>query len=204
MAAAPEMPGRAGQVKRELILNRLAQRVGVREATLWDRLQELRRLRRPLTPSASAPAAPAEPQQGQADRAERELLEVLLAEPQLMTRVRGQVAVDQVRHPGLRRVLNEMYALHEAGQPAGVDPLRSALEDKPRLREYLLVLQGAGLAKGRCAERLDDLLREFRQRQLATQVDELQGRLRQIPDDGPVPVELLRQLQSKRLDAPVG
>ena len=81
IALGPAMVGPAGAVKRELVISRIAQRLSLREDTLWERLNELRNqrerrrsppLRRPR--SAKAPAQPRE----------RQLLEVLLAEPTLV------------------------------------------------------------------------------------------------------------------------
>src|SRR5262249_6082076 len=46
IALAPEMPGHAGAVKRELMMTRIAQRLALKEETVWARLDELRRTRR--------------------------------------------------------------------------------------------------------------------------------------------------------------
>jgi hypothetical protein len=93
-----------------------------------------------------------------------------------------------------------MYALHDLGRTAGVDEVRASLEDNPRLSEYVLILQAAGVVKGRCRERLNDLLPAFRKRQLAPQLGELRGKLSNIPSRGPVPVDLLKELQAATVD----
>lgn len=46
MAMAPTLPNRAAQIKQELIVTRLAQRLGLRQETVWARLGELRAQRR--------------------------------------------------------------------------------------------------------------------------------------------------------------
>jgi len=46
MAMTPTLPSRAAQVKQELIITRLAQRLGLRQETVWARLGELRTERR--------------------------------------------------------------------------------------------------------------------------------------------------------------
>src|SRR5581483_1933527 len=38
IARAPDMAGQAGQVKRELVVTRIAHRLGIREETIWSRL----------------------------------------------------------------------------------------------------------------------------------------------------------------------
>src|SRR5262249_31188163 len=42
MALAPDIPNHAAQLKQQLIVTRLAQRVGVRQESVWARLRELR------------------------------------------------------------------------------------------------------------------------------------------------------------------
>jgi DNA primase len=73
MAAAPPLASRAAQVKQELIVTRLAHRLGLRQETVWSRLGELRAQRRrreqataytprgasPPRPPAGSPSAPA-------------------------------------------------------------------------------------------------------------------------------------------------
>jgi DNA primase len=46
MAAAPVLPSRPAQVKQELIITRLAHRLGLRQETVWARLGELKNERR--------------------------------------------------------------------------------------------------------------------------------------------------------------
>ena len=45
MAAAPSLPSRSAQVKQELIVTRLAHRLGLRQETVWARLGELKKER---------------------------------------------------------------------------------------------------------------------------------------------------------------
>ena len=42
IALAPPMPGQAGAVKAQLMVNRIAQRLALKEETVWARLRELR------------------------------------------------------------------------------------------------------------------------------------------------------------------
>src|SRR5262249_44475530 len=46
IALAPELPGQAGAVKRQLMVGRIAQRLALKEETVWDRLKELRQARK--------------------------------------------------------------------------------------------------------------------------------------------------------------
>ena len=165
MALAPPVPNQAGQVRQELIVTRLAQRLGVRQETVWARFGELKAARRvqqqqaaPARPAAvqtSVPRAPAggpagggevaaAPKAGRAEKAERQLLEMLLADPDLVPAARTQVAAEAVTHTGLRRLLSELYALADAGHPADLDGLRVRLLDRPDLVDAAGRLQDVG------------------------------------------------------------
>src|SRR5262249_22480644 len=80
IALAPEMPGQAGQVKFELMVNRIAQRLALKEERVWARLRELRAQRRN---DAGAPrreeAGDEEIPKAPAPMRERQLLQVVLA-----------------------------------------------------------------------------------------------------------------------------
>src|SRR5260221_14617125 len=85
LALAPAAADQSVQMKRELTVTHLAQRLGVREETLWARLKELRAERRDTNerlpePTPTAPEAKRKP----ALPHERELLELLLSSPALV------------------------------------------------------------------------------------------------------------------------
>jgi DNA primase len=72
MAMAPTLPSRAAQVKQELIITRLAQRLGLRQETVWARLGELKTERRKkeqkaIQKSVAAPSLTAASTQGSQD-----------------------------------------------------------------------------------------------------------------------------------------
>src|SRR5205823_1170920 len=104
IALAPEMPGHAGAVKQELVVSRIAQRLAIKEETVWARLRELRARRRPAGRAAEE-SGEEEKRQAPAAPYERELLQVLLAEPGLVPVAAAEVAPEHVEHPGLRRLL---------------------------------------------------------------------------------------------------
>jgi len=203
LAKAPEMSGPAAQVKRELIVTRISQQAGVKEETVWQRLREMRQAQKP--PASSPPyeggaegVAADEPKQAPAIREERELLAVLLAEPTLVTRAREEVQPAEITHPGLQRVLRELYALREAGVLPDVNRIRVMLTDNNRLAEAVLILEGEGQAVPERAVLLEECIEAFRRKRQKPEVSEIQGRLKSVPTGGPPPVELLRRLQEKR------
>jgi len=197
IALAPEVTGQAGAVKRELVVSRIAQRLALKEETVWARLRELRE-----TPRRSDVPAPRreednteEKRQGRAAAHERELLEVLLAEPGLVARAVAEVRPDELQHPGLRKLLGGLYLLFAEGQPPDLDLLRPQIEN-PRLAEYALDMQDKGRQKPNRAAWLDGLLATFRRLRDQPRKQELHDQLHAVRDHAAAR-DLLRQLQNQ-------
>jgi len=198
IALAPEMPGEAGQVKRELMLSRISHRLGIQEETVWKRLLELRRgdaatRRRGENPTGSA--APEEKRQAPAAPEERELLEVLLAEPALVPQAAAEVKPEDVRHPGLRQLLEGLYTLHAEGAPATLDQLRPKIAN-PDLAGWALEHQDIGRLNLDREAWLRQILAAFRQRRILPEIKETQNQLHAAPDHEAA-LALLRQLQNQ-------
>jgi DNA primase len=195
IALAPELGGQAGAMKRELMVTRIASRLGLQEPTVRARLRELRERqtqaedRRPQKSASDAPTtAPAPPH-------ERQLLEVLLTDSALVAEAVAEVPVEEVGHLGLRQLLSGLYALHAEREPATLDLLRARL-DNPRLAEAALKLQEVGRANPNPAECLRQLLAEFRRRRLQPVKQQLHSQLNGTSDHAQA-LELLRRLQSQ-------
>ena len=166
--ALAEKPSAKAQMKTELAITRLSSRLGVRQEAVWQRFgemkQEQRRKQREAQTHAPRPAGPppggvalsvprAEPsasgfapKAGPAEKAERQLLEMLLARPDLVPVARTQVPADAVTHTGLRRLLVELYALYDGGETPDLDSLRVRILDRPDLADAALRLQDVGRA----------------------------------------------------------
>jgi DNA primase len=204
LAAAPEMAGKDGQVKRELMVNRIARRFGLNEQTVWDRLRELRAevrqrsettQRRGEEPKEEERKAPAAPE-------ERELLRVLLADPALVPAAAAEVTPEDIRHPGLRRLLEGLYTLSAAGQTPDLDHLQARI-DHPGLISVALQMRDVGLQSPDREASLKTLLAEFRKRRLLPIKQELQNQLHAASDHMEA-VELLRRLQDQTRDPKPG
>jgi hypothetical protein len=181
----------------QLIRTHLAQRFHLKEETVWARLNELRRERGGATdprPTRAAEADDAE-RKAPARPEERHLLEVLLAEPELVAAAQAVVRPEEVGHPGLRALLEGLYALLAAGEPATLDQLRGRF-DNVRLAEHALKLQDVGRRMTDRAGALRDLLRTFEERRTRAAKEELQNKL-QAPGDHAEALELLRQLTNR-------
>ena len=149
------------------------------------------------------PAAPREPDADDAERKapaapeERQLLEVLLAEPNLVLVASEAVRPEEINHPGLRKLLAGLYDLLAAGEPTDLDQLRGRL-DNSRLAEHAFKLQEVGRGNSDRADCLRKLLELFEERRRQPARQELQNRL-QAPSDHEAAKELLRQLTTRNV-----
>jgi DNA primase len=194
IALAPALPGQAGAIKQELIVTRIAQRLGLKEESVWARLKELRANKR--APDREAPRGQAAaPRSAPASPLERELLRVLLADPALVPVAAAEVTPREIQHPGLRLLLEGLYRLQAEGLRPELDGLRSRIEN-PDLLTKALEMQEVGLLNPDRAKSLADLLAEFRARREAPEKQELQHRLLATGDDAEA-LELLRRLQNR-------
>jgi len=199
IALADPMPGEAGAVKIQLMLGRIARRLGLQERTVWSRLEELRRVRQQAAAKGNGPVEPhSGPRSAPAAPAERQLLEVLLADARLVARAAAEVQVEEIAHPGLRQLLAGLYALQQAGQPPTLDRLRETL-DNPPLIAKAFELQEVGLAHADRVAWLNDLLVHFREKRQRAVRQELASRLQAVQDPQQA-LELLRQLQHQPED----
>jgi DNA primase len=196
IALAPPLAGQAGAVKAELMVNRIASRLALKEETVWARLKELRERRRGGDSARPRPEeGDAAPARAPAAREERELLEVLLAEPALVPAAAAEVRSDEIEHPGLRRLLEGLFALHAEGAAPTLDLLRPRL-DNVRLAEKALQLQDVGRVNPDRPAWLRQLLAYFRERRARSEKQELHNQL-QAAKDHAAAVELLRRLQNR-------
>ncbi|HKB07596.1 MAG TPA: toprim domain-containing protein, partial [Candidatus Polarisedimenticolia bacterium] len=207
IALAPEMSGQAGAVKRELIVTRIARRLVLKEETVWARLEELRaEERRRSAERDSRPAVQLRSDEREAESEEeyraaraapeeRQLLEILLAEPALVGRAIKGVTPDEVRHPGLRKMLEGLSALHAEGLEPSIDQLRVRILN-PRLAEYILKLCDVGRQNPDRPGYLDKLLKFFRDRRAERDKQEISNQLHAARDHTAA-LELLRQLQNQ-------
>jgi DNA primase len=200
IALAGSLPGEASAVKIELMVSRIARRLALKEETVWARLDELRRARRSSEsgrsrednerePARSAPASPKE----------RRLLELLLAEPNLVSQAANGVRLEEISHPGLRRLLAGLFALSAAGISPTLDRLRVDLDDAPALVNKAFQLQDVGLSKPNRQRELEDLVGYFRQGNEKTARQELKGQLQVATDmsDAQAETELLLRVMNK-------
>jgi DNA primase len=208
ISLATPQPGSAAAIKTELMVGRVARRLTLKEETIWSRLEELRRSRREKSDVVRARGRDvasaqtrgmidaSENRSAKASPEERRLLEILLAEPELVGKATSELKVEQLEHRGLRRLLAGLYDLHFTGQMPTLDCLRIALDDNIPLLNKAFELQEAGLAQANRALELDGLLSRFRERREKFVRDDLFTRLNAVQDEQ-AGLELLRELQKR-------
>jgi hypothetical protein len=125
-----------------------------------------------------------------------------LADESLVPSALAEVPPEMIQHPGMRRLLEGLYDLHRAGQPATLDQLRPQLESVP-LAEHALKLQDVGRRNPDPADWLRQILPHFRQRRQRPVKEELQNQL-QAASDHSTALGLLRQLQNRSAEKDEG
>jgi DNA primase len=207
LALTPDAASTDTKLRRELIVTRIARRFGLNEATLQERLVELRR-KRPVdyrtdegsTPNVRADEvvlAPHAEGNAKADARERELVECLLAEPDLTAKAKDAIPVDEIEHPGLRRIIHEMYDLVNDGLVPELDTLRMRLIDKPKLADFALRALEVGAKHGDRSAWLMQLIAAFRERSINRDKKHLRSQL-QAAGDSSAAMELLKKLQATK------
>ena len=199
MAMAPELPGQAGRVKQELLVTRIAHRLGLRQETVWARFGELKAARKRDAgryPSEVA-ATPLPVRSAPADPLEKQLLEVLLAEPALVSiaYTHNNLRPEEIEHPGLQKLLAGLYQLLEAHLPPDLDGLRELIPQPELIRAAMALRENGQSTQDRRAW-FNGLLARWRDRDADRAKRQLKDRLTKTASDAEA-IELLRQLQGR-------
>ncbi len=220
LMALAATPGAKAMVKIELAITRLASRLGLRQETIWARFGELKEERkrkllaetprpapvqtnvvpRGLDPVPGGPAEVAAAQAlhgGKVEKAERQLLEMLLADPDLVTLARPKLEPAAISHTGLRRLLEELFALYDSGTTPDMDGLRVRLLDRPDLASAATRLQDVGRGMTDRAAWLGRVLQFFEGQRHETERARLKSRLASGPLSDDETVSALRSLQAR-------
>jgi len=199
IALAPAMPGQEGAVKRELMVTRISRRLGLKEETIWARLQDLRAAKRPAerepANQKNQPDSSEEEPKTKASKLELELLCVLLADPTLVPAALAEVELREIEHPRVRLLLEVLYRLHAEGEVPDLDHARWRI-DNPALMVKALELQERGRLYQDRPTLLRQILASFRERQERPARIKIQNQLRAVSDDAEA-LDLLRQLQKQ-------
>jgi DNA primase len=158
LALIAQAPRMAGSDRENLILNRLAHRVGVSEQVVRKSLKEARRSNAsksaPVqkTTDSSVPGKSAFSRQNgwrnHDDLLEMQLLEILLTSPQFASEVRLELSADEFRNVNLRRLLQSCYDLAEAGIEPAFERLIARFDEEPALKSLAVMIDEQARLKG--------------------------------------------------------
>ena len=208
LAMAPDKLGAQVSVKQELMVTRLASRLGLRQETVWSRLGEFKseHRRRPPPaavtppPAASFNAAIRNQQPAKSDPIyflELTLMRLLVADPTLVPLAADTFRPEDIRSPTIRRVLSDLFALYAAGETPDLDALRVKLLDVPDQFAKLLDQAEMGRSITEKPQRLGKLIEDFRRLRGEGEDKELAARLKAGSDDEAAALDLLRRLQGR-------
>lgn len=201
LALVPESAGSSTAMKVDLVLNRLSHRLGLRRETLQKRLAEARRdARAKASPAKAADEAivvTPRPAAGKAENFERELVEVLLAAPELVAVAKVEIQASEVRHSGLMRLVQGLFELVDEGVVPDLDALRLKLADNPALCDFAMRCTDVGRLNPDKPGWLRGIVARFRERRDQEATRSLQSKL-SAASDHEAAMELLRKLQRSK------
>ncbi len=199
IASASDDVEKSVQMKRELMLTRIARRLGIRETTVWERLAELKKtVSRDADDRVPSHQEPETKRGGKAPVHEQELLQLLLAQPDLVATAIDRIKPKQMDHSGLRKLLQGLYTLQERGLAPELDELRMHMpaEDEGLLvkaMDFMDVGRQSTFDKLQWFERIvaafDDVTTRAARQELKSQLT--------AASDHETEMELLRRLQSQ-------
>ena len=107
----------------------------------------------------------------------------------------GEVAPDDLSHPGLKKMLSGLYDLRIRGETPEIDALRATL-NHPALAAKALDLQRVGRESADRGKWLRRVLDSFKTRRVQAGTRQLKDQLNAAADDAAV-IDLLRRLQTQ-------
>lgn len=192
-------PGSPGQVKRELLIGRLARRLGLREETLWNRKKELEKAPRGTdrrdSRQQAAPAREMKVDEGAFPLVERELLAALVSNPNWVAEAAERIEPSRFTHPVAKGVYESLLGLLRSGQAVTIDALRPTLSHQVHAMIMRLCDMGQSNPEPRIwFEGLLDGMSQRETRAKRAHVKEELGRLAHAGDHEAA-LEVLRRLQ---------
>lgn len=193
-------PGSPEDLKAELMIGRLARRLGLPEESLRLRRREVARAAQEeprKRPEAPAEPAAVVPRIEEIPQLERELVAVLLANPARVAEAAGRVAPEELENPAARRFLLDLLEQVRAGNEPGMEGLRSRLS--PGRLALALGLTDMASGHPEPGRWLEDLLAGFERKRHRESRRQLQQRLQQVSRGGDhaAALELLRKVQEQ-------
>ena len=195
LARIPVESSPSSQLKMQLMLGRIGKRLGLSDETLKNRVNELR----PKTESRKVDTniinTTEESRRAKPVPEEKELVEVLLANPDLVFRAKQDLSIDDLNHPGLRQIVSILFDLLDEKRTPDLDAVRARMGDSP-IGSRLLDLADQGRRNPEPVTWYGNILERFNERKVKPVVRILQDQLH-AENDHEAAIELLRKLQSR-------
>jgi DNA primase len=158
VAALPVLTTGSAPVTREIVLDRLGQRLGVPAELVRKRLRGLRdrSQRGGRADDRNEKIGSVGPWSNEL-ASERELMEVLLAAPEHIPEALTQIRLEEITTPGFRHILEACTETVKEGRAVDLDDLRLRLDDR-ELACRASILAETGREKGSVERRLTDVL----------------------------------------------
>ena len=195
LARIPVESSPSSQLKMQLMLGRIGKRLGLSEETLKNRVNELRPKTESRKVDTNTINTTEESRRAKPVPEEKELVEVLLANPDLVLRARQDLSIDDLNHPGLRQIVSILFDLQDEKQTPDLDAVRARMGDSP-IGSRLLDLADQGRRNPEPMAWYGNILERFNERKVKPVVRILQDQLH-AENDHEAAIELLRKLQSR-------
>lgn len=168
IAHSPRSKDDSQRIREERMLQRLSMEFRLPESTLRERMRQLRnRSSGPAALAEDMAASDAAAEQSGKDPApwQRELLEIVLQQPELMARVRDEVAPEDLAYGPVRQLYRLCCRLWDGGRAPTFDRLMLEIEDLAQ-KSFLVLLDDTARAKRTAApaEAVEEFLRTYRLR----------------------------------------
>ena len=195
LARIPVESSPSSQLKMQLMLGRIGKRLGLSEETLKNRVNELRPKTESRKVDTNTINTTEESRRAKPVPEEKELVEVLLANPDLVFRARQDLSIDDLNHPGLRQIVSILFDLLDEKRTPDLDAVRARMGDSP-IGSRLLDLADQGRRNPEPMAWYGNILERFNERKVKPVVRILQDQLH-AENDHEAAIELLRKLQSR-------
>jgi len=195
LARIPVESSPSSQLKMQLMLGRIGKRLGLSEEILKNRVNELRPKTESRKVDTNTINTTEESRRAKPVPEEKELVEVLLANPDLVLRARQDLSIDDMNHPGLRQIVSILFDLQDEKQTPDLDAVRARMGDSP-IGSRLLDLADQGRRNPEPMAWYGNILERFNERKVKPVVRILQDQLH-AENDHEAAIELLRKLQSR-------
>jgi len=150
-------PGLQGTMREDVILGRLAQRLGISESSVRQRLgnqrargqqRQQRRVSFDTAHSGTERPLPSQPQptSRKSRLQEQDILEIIFVQPSSITSIRQQIGVMEFANGDLRHLLQICLDMDADGQQLSFDRLLAALED-PALKQTAIRIEQQAVDK---------------------------------------------------------